>query len=214
MSDDPGRAEPERRSGLGEEAERTEEPMLLDDKRPRPLTHYALKVTGLTSAQFQEIQGTPVLLYSETPGWLEEGRFDLETIVIDPERDSSLIPSGEIKSHIASIHIIQIQKYDGPAPDNMIRIGRDAGNDIVFPDRAISGLHAYLAKADDGDSYGIMDAGSTNGTKVNDQKLVAHEIQPLINLDRIELGRVVKVVYLTPRGFYELLHELVRTGIL
>jgi hypothetical protein len=131
--------------------------------------------------------------------------FKLEFII-----DQSCGDLSARESSIAKIHVIEILKYHCPAPDNMICLGRDENSDIVLYNAAISSLHAYIIKSKDGDSHAIMDADSTNGTTVNDQKLVSFERQSLVNLDRFELGTVIRSVYMTPRGFFEFLEHLTR----
>ena len=52
-------------------------------------------------------------------------------------------------------------------------IGRDAGNDISFPDEAASARHATLELRDD--EWWIEDLGSTNGTLVNGVRIEKRE---------------------------------------
>jgi pSer/pThr/pTyr-binding forkhead associated (FHA) protein len=93
-------------------------------------------------------------------------------------------------------------------------VGRDASNDIIFAHEAISTVHAHLIEAESGDSFEIIDNNSTNGTRVNEEELPALQNQTLINLDQIEFGKVVRAIYLTPRGFYKFLQDLIRAGII
>ena len=51
----------------------------------------------------------------------------------------------------------------------VITIGRDSGNDIQIENPAVSGIHARLWQADD--VIYMEDAGSTNGTYVNGEKI-------------------------------------------
>ena len=65
-------------------------------------------------------------------------------------------------------------------------IGRDAGNDISFPDEAASARHAKL-DVEDGEWW-IEDLGSTNGTLVNGVRITKRE--KLRAGDEIGIGRV------------------------
>ena len=65
-------------------------------------------------------------------------------------------------------------------------IGRDAGNDISFPDEAASARHAKL-DVEDGEWW-IEDLGSTNGTMVNGVRISKRE--KLRAGDEIGIGRV------------------------
>jgi phosphoserine phosphatase len=65
-----------------------------------------------------------------------------------------------------------------------ITIGRSADNDISVPNNSVSRRHACILR--DGDSWRIEDAGSRNGTRLNDTELPD---RPLRNGDVIYLGR-------------------------
>ena len=55
------------------------------------------------------------------------------------------------------------------SPSRQLRIGRDAGNDIVVNHDRISRLHAVITK--EGSHYRITDQNSLNGILVNGQKV-------------------------------------------
>jgi pSer/pThr/pTyr-binding forkhead associated (FHA) protein len=63
-------------------------------------------------------------------------------------------------------------------------IGRDEGNDIVIDNMAVSGFHARIDKT--GDNYILTDLQSTNGTFVNDQKIISHKLQ---HKDKLTIGK-------------------------
>jgi pSer/pThr/pTyr-binding forkhead associated (FHA) protein len=65
-------------------------------------------------------------------------------------------------------------------------IGRDAGNDISFPDEAASARHAILEMRDE--EWWIEDLGSTNGTMVNGARIDKRERVRFG--DEISVGRV------------------------
>ena len=68
--------------------------------------------------------------------------------------------------------------------DQMTTLGRSEDCTHTFPDVSVSGLHARLAIV--GGSYALADAGSTNGTFVNDERVSAP--RPLRNGDVVRLG--------------------------
>jgi two-component system cell cycle response regulator len=72
-----------------------------------------------------------------------------------------------------------------PVEQSML-IGRDPGCDLVLRDALISSRHALLE--DRGDSWALLDLGSTNGTSVNGQK--GSEFV-LARNDKIVFGRTV-----------------------
>jgi predicted component of type VI protein secretion system len=68
-------------------------------------------------------------------------------------------------------------------------LGAEANNDIVLNDPLVSGHHARLRW--DGVGWWLEDLGSTNGTLVNGQRLVAHTAQKISLGARLQLGDMV-----------------------
>ena len=183
-------------------------------ERSRSLANYSQKMIEPSSSKFIEVFSLPVLLYSRSPGWLEDIWCKLKDTLNEFNDNQPLLHPAKTGPYIDDIQLIEIRKYTTSTPANKITVGREASNDIVFSHGAISNFHAYLAKTEPNGSYEIIDANSTNGTVVNDQELPAFKRQPLINLDQIEFGKAVRAVYLTPRGLYELVQDLTRLGIM
>jgi len=74
--------------------------------------------------------------------------------------------------------------FDAPR----IVLGRGASCDVRLPDSSVSGRHASIRARDAG--YVIVDEGSTNGTRLNGEKLSAQAPRSLKTGDEIVLGRV------------------------
>ncbi|MCB8982996.1 MAG: FHA domain-containing protein [Ardenticatenaceae bacterium] len=72
-----------------------------------------------------------------------------------------------------------------------ITIGRSPANEISITDPEISRKHAQLIRQESG--YALEDLGSTNGSFVNDRRVVG--LTPLHNGDVIELGEAISLVY-------------------
>ncbi|RPK80456.1 FHA domain-containing protein [Streptomyces sp. ADI98-10] len=64
-----------------------------------------------------------------------------------------------------------------PLPAKTVRIGRDAGNDLVIDDLVVSRHHAELRALADG-TYEIVDLGSHNGTFLNGQPVARGPVGP------------------------------------
>jgi pSer/pThr/pTyr-binding forkhead associated (FHA) protein len=79
-----------------------------------------------------------------------------------------------------------IEFSDGTAE---IRIGRRPDLELPLPDRALSALHARLVRTDDG--WRIEDLGSTNGTRVDGERLPPNAPRPLTAGAQITLGQIV-----------------------
>jgi pSer/pThr/pTyr-binding forkhead associated (FHA) protein len=68
-----------------------------------------------------------------------------------------------------------------------VLIGRAAGADVRLPDRAVSIRHATL-RVESGARVVLVDHGSTNGTRINGQALVAERPRALREGDELTLG--------------------------
>jgi hypothetical protein len=92
----------------------------------------------------------------------------------------------------------QLVMRGGPNPGKIfelvqdeLTIGRDIGNRIVINDPEVSRKHARLTVQSDG--YVIEDLGSTNGTFVNNQRLIGpHMLRPG---ETIMLGEKISLEY-------------------
>ncbi len=74
------------------------------------------------------------------------------------------------------------QAFDLNKP--VMTIGREAGNDIVLEDPQVSRHHARLTLQAGG--YAIEDLGSTNGTFINEQRVMG--ARPIYPGDQLRLG--------------------------
>lgn len=72
---------------------------------------------------------------------------------------------------------------------DIIRIGRESDNDIVFAEKEVSRHHCELYCSND--KVYIRDLGSTNGTQVNGRTITTP--QCLIKRDRVMLGHKVEI---------------------
>ena len=68
-------------------------------------------------------------------------------------------------------------------------VGRETG-DIVLPDKTVSRHHAQLVYDEDRGIYSVEDTDSTNGTHVNNQRLLPKIPHPVLPGDDIQFGSV------------------------
>ena len=73
-------------------------------------------------------------------------------------------------------------------------VGRE-GTDVLVFDKTVSRTHARLEASDDG-AVSVEDFSSTNGTRVNGERLLPHALRPLADGDRVEFGSVSFVLHL------------------
>ena len=179
-----------------------------------PIIRYLKEAAGLDTNLFLEKYNHPVLLWPQAGDWIEDTTFQFETYSSESSNDLPGEISPITESQIAETLVIEIRKQTSSAPTNMICVGRATNNDIVLSKNTVSKLHSYFLLSEQGDTYEIVDANSTNGTVVNNARLVAYKNQPLYNRDNIKFGPSIQMVYLTPQGFYDLLQQLRRTSIL
>jgi pSer/pThr/pTyr-binding forkhead associated (FHA) protein len=70
------------------------------------------------------------------------------------------------------------------AGDHALRLGRSPDNDVILRDPATSGHHARLERR--GETFWLVDLGSTNGTFVNGEAI---QEKQLSHGDRVTLGQ-------------------------
>lgn len=73
---------------------------------------------------------------------------------------------------------------DIPITKNTLTVGRKEDNDIVIDNPAVSGHHAKIYQQ--GNSYVVEDLTSTNGTYVNEKKILKASLQ---NADKIGIAK-------------------------
>jgi hypothetical protein len=124
------------------------------------------------------------------------------TQIFEPAKSqTSSLPAAESLKHA----IYPLVKGEYPAtPRGAFYIGRINGNDMIMPDYAISKRHAII-DVEDG-LYYIRDAGSTNGTKVNGERLAKKRAR-LSDKDVIGFARY-EFTFLYPKSLYKMLRDV------
>jgi hypothetical protein len=89
------------------------------------------------------------------------------------------------RSHMQLV-VLPLLKVQDLFPD-MITVGRAANNDVVIDDVAVSKFHAYFRMEDPPQ---IVDADSSNGTKVGGKQLAPKAPEPLREGELVTIARL------------------------
>ena len=107
--------------------------------------------------------------------------------------------------HASARYQLVVQR--GPKPEQvfelhseLVTVGRDIANIIVFSDPEVSRRHLRLHRTDTG--YEVVDLGSTNGTYINQVRI--HEQRSLRDGDLIGLGDTVLLKYQARAPVYDI----------
>jgi hypothetical protein len=170
--------------------------MAFDDAAAPPATDWIRQIEALPKAVFA----------ARNPHWFLIGRNPMQASLPLATTISTRVPNVLAALQRHETQKVPVLKDAHPAPPastftrivraihkrtdlfaNMITIGRTANNDVHLPDASVSKFHAYFHV--DG-AVRIVDAGSHNGTRVDDVPCTpktAVEVHPGA---RIELGRI------------------------
>ena len=150
------------------------------------LVDFAADATALSAAAFEARHGRAFLLRYGGFDSLKSGVGMRATLSPD---DDSTPGAATVRADFLVFPIRSIRGLGQRAP---VSTGRTATNDIVIDDVSITQLHAVFSHAGDG-TIVIQDAGSKNGTFVNDVAVPrSGEGEPVtLRLgDRVRLGSV------------------------
>jgi pSer/pThr/pTyr-binding forkhead associated (FHA) protein len=75
---------------------------------------------------------------------------------------------GRVSAERTEMEIYPLAKKPGASFPDRITIGRTSNNDVVIADHSVSRLHAYVRQ---GDSWIVADAGSKNGSWLDEIRL-------------------------------------------
>jgi pSer/pThr/pTyr-binding forkhead associated (FHA) protein len=150
------------------------------------LVSWLRKAHGAKSlAEFEREHAGTWLVWEAGPWRPPSARRD--TIVADPQRH--LLASGE------SLVI----RLEPGRPGEEVRLGRDAGCDVVIDDATLSRVHLVFHRGEGG-RWTVKDAGSRNGSKLDGMPL-REAAFPLSPGAAIEAG-AVRLTFLDAAGLF------------
>jgi hypothetical protein len=106
-----------------------------------------------------------------------------------------------ITSSYGATEVFHLVKKDSGLASAMVTVGRAANNDVVLSSNAISKLHAYFRVNRKG-KFTVSDAGSTNGTVVDNVPLVKGEPVELRGGEIIVFGSALEATFHTSTTLY------------
>lgn len=125
------------------------------------------------------------------------GTMPIDPAVVTTKLQNALAPrpSGGARLNLHIVRSGQILPLDGPGE---YIVGRVSSGQSILPDvnlepyaayeAGVSRLHVRIKIQDD--KIWVTDLGSANGTRLNNEKLAAHQAYPLNHKDILRLGRL------------------------
>jgi len=99
---------------------------------------------------------------------------------------------GRVTAERSEMEIYPLAKKPGASFPDRITIGRTSNNDVVIADHSVSRLHAYVRQ---GDSWIVADAGSKNGSWLDETRLAPRRETELSPGAVLRLGDVSATFY-------------------
>jgi pSer/pThr/pTyr-binding forkhead associated (FHA) protein len=173
------------------------------------LYEYVPAVLKMTREEFVDAHRHPFLLLRRNeekyrPGWT----FKTQTISTSSGNLGNLVAndSFRVSPEIAEYEVHSVAKArDNPWPER-VSIGRARNNDVVLADTSVSKLHAHFRTNPVPGAYTLVDAGSRNGTHVNETRLEAGSGEPVQVGDTITFGRTT-TTFIDSAMLYELVTQ-------
>ncbi|MFH0899781.1 MAG: FHA domain-containing protein [Pseudomonadota bacterium] len=128
---------------------------------------YAEDARTLDAYAFRERHGNGFFIYDGSRPLRLPG--DAKKMLLKSEQQVTMdfrAPMRARGSHV----VIPVRKSDRSPVGGFISVGRTRNNDVVLADESVSRFHALIVSGDDG-QFSVSDAGSTNGTYVDDKEI-------------------------------------------
>ena len=173
----------------------------------KALTYYLEPAEGTSKEEFINTFAYSVLVEKSGIIPLDNSSLLSTTNILNDIRDVQhpMTDSSEPISNKAKVFQLR-KRLDSVATD--IFVGRAPTNDIVLADPSVSKSHFRFISIPETNHHQLADMFSTNGTYLNDKKIVPFEKHQVEDHDEISFGTEYQLVYYSPRAFYEMLIRL------
>jgi hypothetical protein len=188
--------------------QRVDDPNAKRESRYRKLAHYLSAYADMDSTEFAEMFQVGVLVEQSKMVFDRDIIFQVSTVLTDSESVFDQTKQESIAGKVLEARILEIKKKGDVADTDMVTLGRSSRNDLVLYNKLISRKHAQLHYNSTLNTCSLVDLGSTNGTFLNNDKLVAHDKHQLTDGDEISFGPDTKVIYFSAREFHNLLVKM------
>ncbi len=155
----------------------TKSGLRIEDLRP--------DAAGLSPEEFKDRHGDAFLLLSSAGFKQPKSATSTEVLLLDPGEEAGERTAG------VSVRVMPIRAAES-SRTHLITIGRTAKNDVTIEDISVSRFHAFFKRNPAG-GFQLFDAGSTNGTIVNEFSVCTKEAGPPTDVksgDSIRFGQV------------------------
>ncbi|MBI5508623.1 MAG: FHA domain-containing protein [Deltaproteobacteria bacterium] len=175
------------------------------------LFEYVVPVRKMTRGEFVAAHPHPFLVAAVASDVRrQDWTFKTQTLGNIPAKLATLVAEEELTllPGLADFEVIPIVKALNNPWQGHVSVGRARNNDIVLTDISVSKLHAQLRRGAAQTCY-VKDAGSRNGTRVNDVRLDAHlEVEVRVG-DKITFGRA-DATFVDANSLYDLVSKYVQ----
>ena len=171
----------------------------------RPLEDYLAEHRTLGHDQFVANHAPPVLVHRRDGDVEGAGRM-FKTTAVDAQTVTSMLRKSSAGEY-GEYCVWQVLKKTGGTFADRVSVGRTRAADVCLDYPQVSKFHAYF-KQSDGQLF-ITDAGATNGTFVNAQRLSPNEPRKMEDGVLVSFGAHTFTFYLAA-GFAEFLRRMAR----
>ena len=176
--------------------------------RYKKLAQYLASFEDLALSQFVAAYPNGFLVEKSERFLDKDVMFQFLTDVVEDEHVLEQLRQGTVRSAVLEARVIEITKRKDITEPDKITIGRSPDNDIVVYNKLVSRKHAYLQLSSEDQACFLVDAGSSNGTFLNNKQLTPHEKYQLTDADEISIGPETKVLFFASEAFHTFLSEL------
>ena len=176
--------------------------------RYKKLAQYLASFEDLALSQFVAAYPNGFLVEKSERFLDKDVMFQFLTDVVEDEHVLEQLRQGTVRSAVLEARVIEIAKRKDKTELDKITIGRSPDNDIVVYNRLVSRKHAYLQLSREDQGCFLVDAGSSNGTFLNNAQITPHEKYQLTDADEISIGPETTVLFFASEAFHTFLSEL------